>query len=370
MMTDDDKQVIRSIEHFDGAFDETNPHERVRGIRSRAARFREDMLAREPVTFYKSAEIVRVPYPTKYGLLNAARVPSPFIHICNRVFVVQFNTPVGLKTLLVSPSDPDGNAETPFFKRFAEQFGVLEELGTRLVAPRKNDVEDVLDACGIAPAEVDYITYDHLHTQDIRKWLGADGEPGLLPNAKLLVMRQEWESARYTLPPQRDWYCPNGTDGVDEERIIALDGDVRLGDSVFLVRTPGHTEGNHSIVAHTPEGMMVTSENGVGPDAYAPEHSDIPGLKDYVAKTGMEVVLNGNTLERGLDQYVSMILEKEIAGMSIRDPRFPNMVCSSEFDSFWAFPGIEPTFRFGDLEFGRVQHAEHATDQRKARAAE
>jgi hypothetical protein len=84
----------------------------------------------------------------------------------------------------------------------------------------------------------------------------------------------------------------------------------------------------------------------------------------------MEVVLNGNTLERGLDQYVSMILEKEIAGSSVRDPRFPNMVCSSEFDAFWAFPGIKPTFRFGDLEFGHVQHPTDAANPNTARAAE
>ena len=105
---------------------------------------------------------------------------------------------------------------------------------------------------------------------------------------------------------------------------------------------------------------MVTSENGVGPDAYAPEHSEIPGLKRWAEATGMEVVLNGNTLERGLDQYASMIVEKTLAGPSVRDGRFPNMVCSSEFDAFWAFPGIRPTFCFGDLCFGRPRAPERA----------
>ena len=97
---------------------------------------------------------------------------------------------------------------------------------------------------------------------------------------------------------------------------------------------------------------MVTSENGVGPDSYAPLVSEIPGLKRYAEASGMEVILNGNTLERGLDQYASMVLEKEIAGPSRRDPRFPNILSSSELASYWAFPGVRPTFSFGDVSFG------------------
>ena len=64
------------------------------------------------------------------------------------------------------------------------------------------------------------------------------------------------------------------------------------------------------------------------------------------------MILNGNTLEGGLDQYLSMVQEKEIAGKSIRDSDFYNVVNSSELTAYWAFPGIKPTFSFGDLKFG------------------
>src|SRR6185503_3160534 len=101
-----------------------------------------------------------------------------------------------------------------------------------------------------------------------------------------------------------------------------LDHDVKLGEGVALVRTPGHTQGNHSIVVRTTEGLMVTSENGVSADCYAPLKSRIPGLRSYARRTGMEVVLNGNTLEGALDQYISMVQEKELAGPSRRDPDF------------------------------------------------
>ena len=64
-------------------------------------------------------------------------------------------------------------------------------------------------------------------------------------------------------------------EGIPLEKVILLDGSTMLGEGVALIATPGHTEGNHSIVVHTDEGLMVTSENGVGPDAYAPLQSSM-----------------------------------------------------------------------------------------------
>ncbi|MBA2663991.1 MAG: hypothetical protein H0U74_17005 [Bradymonadaceae bacterium] len=346
--------VIRPIDHFDGVHALARPQDRLREVRKRAARFREEMLGGPVARYYGSHELVRVPYPTRYGFLNVRGLHTPFMHIVNRLFIVQFDTESGVKTLLVSPSDADANAETPFFKRLSDSFGPAKALGQRLIAPKAASVEQILARVGVAPEAVDYITYDHLHTQDVRRWMGTKDRPGLFPNAKLLVMRQEWESTLGLLPPQRQWYCPNGIKDIDETRVVLLDSDVQLGECVWLVRTPGHTEGNHSIVVHTPEGLMVTSENGVGPDAYAPLHSDMAAVREYAYSTGMEVVMNGNTLERAVDQYISMVLEKEIAGPSVRDERFPNVVCSSEFGAYWAFPGIKPSFQFGDLEFGLV----------------
>ena len=145
--------------------------------------------------------------------------------------------------------------------------------------------------------------------------------------------------------------------GVPSSRVVLLDSDALLGEGVALVRTPGHTEGNHSIVVRTPEGLMVTSENGVAPDCYAPLRSRIPGFRRYSRDTGMDVVLNGNTLERGLDQYLSMVLERELAGPSARNPEFPNLVCSSELAPYWLFPGVDPSLRFGELSFGTPARA-------------
>src|SRR5690606_6590156 len=115
---------------------------------------------------------VKVPYPTKYGLRDACTVPTPYIHICNRLFVVQFSTSEGIKTLLAEPLDRLGNAETPFFKRLARRLGGPDGWVPRRLWPALDTVEDALARLGIRPEDVDYITYDHLHTQDLRKWLG------------------------------------------------------------------------------------------------------------------------------------------------------------------------------------------------------
>lgn len=360
-----DSRVIRPLSALDGVFEDMAPTERLRRAKQCGGQLHEQLMDAEPVPFYRSFELVRVPYPTRYAFHNVKGLLSPFIHIVNRVFVIQFESPEGIKTLLVSPSDPDRNRETPFFKRLSESFGPLQDLGDRIMAPQQMDVVEALRTTGLRPEDVDYLTYDHLHTQDIRGWIGTKEEPGIFPRAKLLVMEQEWISTKNLLPPQEPWYCPRGIDDVDPERIVLLDQSVMLGDAVALIQTPGHTEGNHSVVVRTPEGVMVTSENGVGLDAYQPLCSELKPVRDYAEETGMEVVLNGNTLERGLDQYVSMVMEKAVAGPSQRDERFPNVVCSSEMSSYWAFPGIKPTFEFGNLYFGRPDYGDTDGGERK-----
>ncbi len=367
-----DDAVIRPIDTFRGARASSVPRTRLEEVRERARVFRERMLSGPQVAFYKTCELVRVPYPVRYAFANVYTqrpIPTPVLHIVNRLYVVQVRSDAGVKTLLFSPSDVLANAETRYFKRLGagelaklegkvgewSPGGLVKTVAQKLVAPQGPTVVEHLAAIGIRPEDVDYLSYDHLHTQDVRGWLGADGRPGVFPNAKLLVMREEWEAAKGLLPTQQDWYCPNGTAGVDASRVVLLDDDVLLGEGVALVRTPGHTMGNHSLVAHTPDGLLVSSENGVSVDNYAPERSSIDAVRSYAKKLGVEVILNGNTQESSVDQYISMVMEKEIAGPSRRNPEFPNTVTSSEFTPWWLFRGIAPSFTFGDLEHGAVQ---------------
>lgn len=350
--------VIQRVAHFDGTRKAARPMARVDNVKQAAKDFRRDMLAQRKVLYYQSFELVRVPYPSKFGYLNAYRGISAFLHLVNRLFVIQFQSTEGVKTLLVSPSDWENQRATPFFKRLADSAGPFAALSEALIFRKTNTVLDCLARIGLKPEDVDYLTYDHLHTQNVTRWLGGNGQQAVFPNAKLLVMREEWESTQSLIPWQNQWYCPNGIAGVPEDKLILLDHDVMLGEGVALIRTKGHTEGNHSIVAHTDDGLLVTSENGVSFDAYAPQHSKVPGVAAFAQYTGAEVILNGNTQEYAVDQYISMVQEKSIAGPHPRDERFPNMAPSSESDGFWLFPGTQPTFRHGDRCYGQLQKRE------------
>lgn len=347
-------EIITPIAHFEEARKANTPDLRLELMRKAATEFRQSLLAGPRVRYYRSMELVRVPYPTSYAFLNCKVLPQPFIHILNRLFVVQVDTPVGVKTLLLSPSDVSANAETPYFKQMVSRFGRFEETVKGFLSPQLNTVETCLQQLGIAPESIDFISFDHLHTQDIRRWLGTGTEAGVFPNAKLLVMEKEWNTAEHLLAPQYDWYCPQGIEGVAADKIIRLNSDVMIGAGFALVQTPGHTLGNHSFVANTEQGVRVTSENGVGPDCYAPLHSRIPGLKKYAQRTGMEVILNGNSLEHGLDQYISMVVEKTLAGPHPEFSDFPNMANSSELTGYWGFPGYKPTVTFGNALSGTL----------------
>lgn len=346
---------ITHIPDFDGARDAPGPAHRLAEVRRRGKLFREKMLTESDVVFYRSINLITVPFPVKYGLRDAAISISPFISIFNRLFVVQYNTSAGLKTLLFSPSDSMADEKTPFFQTLLNT--PLRPIIEPLLVPFRRTVQEALALTGIKPEQVDYISYDHLHTQDIRQWLGTNGSPGVFPNAKLLVMKHEWASANALLPSQALWYCPNGIAGVDPKKIVQLDGTTKLGDGLSLLHTPGHTEGNHSLVAKTPEGLFVTSENGVCADSYAPQHSKIPGVKKHAERYGVDIIMNANTLENSNDQYISMDLERTVAGPSQRNPKFYNMAPSSELTHSYLFPFMKPTFSFGELEFGCPQVA-------------
>lgn len=328
------------------------PMDRVAAAKKAGLALREAMLAKPQVVYDEAFPLVRLPYPSKYAFLNAFTAPTPFVQLTNRLRVIQFNSGEGVKTLLVGPSDWENQRETPFFAQLDRKAGKLSGVMESLLFRRVDTVLSVLARIGLAPEDIDYLTYDHLHTQNLTRWLGGD-QP-IFPNAKLLVMRAEWESSKALIPWQNQWYYPDGTN-IPEDRVVLLDGSVWLGDgSVALMSTKGHTEGNHSIVSHTPDGLKVTSENGVCLDAYAPEHSSIPGLADYAAQTGAEVIINGNTQEYVVDQYISMVLEKTVAGPHPADARFPNVAPSSEVTPFWAFPLTSPTMSAGPLCYGEL----------------
>lgn len=314
-----------------------------------------------PAICVRTHDLVTFPYPTRFGLQDAARVPVPFVMLRNRMHLVQVRAGGQLVNVLVNPTDPDRSLAAPFFARQIERYGQF--VSTRLLSTRHGSVAQALATWGLAPEDIDYITFDHLHVQDVRGLLGTcEPEPGrarptpaLLPRAKLLAQAEELATLDRLHPLQAPWYVRDCLRGVDHDRIVALDGDYLLGPGLLLLRTPGHTMGNHSAVMVTDRGIFTVSENGIAADAYAPEHSRIPGLSRHARSAGVSVILNANTREHSLDQYISMMVEKHLADPCPERPEFPQHLPSSELVKSALAPGLWPTFSHGPLDHGHVR---------------
>ncbi|HEV3125046.1 MAG TPA: hypothetical protein VG266_10765, partial [Candidatus Dormibacteraeota bacterium] len=127
-----------------------------------------------------------------------------------------------------------------------------------------------------------------------------------------------------------------------------------------LLRTPGHTLGNHTLVVNTGRGIVTSSENGIAVECYAPQHSGLPGVRRWAQTWGYEVVLNFNTPEYASWQYNSMIKEKLIADPISTRPELPQVFPSSQLTRHRFAPGIRPVFEHSDITVGAVTRSEAA----------
>lgn len=310
----------------------------------------------------KSVDLVAAGYPTRFALAGAARAVNPYVSIVNRVVIVQFDDFDGRRrTLVWEPTIPEGSEDAPFYAQLVDRYG--DWLSHKVLSKEFETVAGALGRCGLSPADVDYVAFDHLHVQDLRRLMGTTkpvhGEPEprvpFFPNATFVCQRREADTFRSIHPMQWAWYVPGGMDDVIEDRLELIDGDVELGVGVALVSTPGHTDGNQSLVINTPDGVWVSSENGVCADNWHPHLSRIPGVKGYAEFFNREVVLNSNTLEDSLDQYDSMVMEKALADSNRDDPRWLNVLPSSELASWRRQWPVVPTFTYGGIEYGSIE---------------
>ncbi len=345
---------LKPFHEFDSANQTWPRGDRPAAIREAAAEFRARFARPDnQVRGVRTVDLASAGYPVKFAFGGAAKAVNPFINIINRIVVVQYEDFDGaLKTLVYEPTVAEGPAEAPFYEQMIERYG--EFLSYRVLASIYNTVEQALAKAGVGAADVDFVSFDHLHVQDVRYVMGTSERPPLFPNAKLLTQRKELDTFGSLHPMQWAWYVEDGIKDVPEDRFALLDGDVELGKGVALVWTPGHTDGNHSLAVNTPEGVWVSSENGVSADNWHPHLSKIPGVRKFAEFMGREVVLNSNTLEDSIDQYDSMIKEKALADTNARDPRYQNVLASSEMADWRRQWPVVPTFTYGGMNYGEI----------------
>ncbi len=339
------------VPDLDAAWATAGSGARLDAVRRAGRKLRDKILATGSVRCVHTADIATFPYPTKFGLQGVASSPLPYLFMRNRVQLVQVAQGSRTITILVNPTDAERSKKAPFFARMEERYG---SMATKLLGKVHNTVDQALAGFGVTREQIDYVTFDHLHVQDVRGLFapGADGK-AYLPNAKLLAQKTELDTLTGGLHPmQYDWYIPECLAGVPADRIVALDGDYLIGGGFAIVRTPGHTIGNHSLVVVTDRGAWTISENGICVDAYSPGTSLIRGVARHARDTGVECILNANTREHSLDQYTSMVLEKTIADSVPERPELPQHFPSSELVGHPLALGLTPTYSHGAITFG------------------
>lgn len=340
----------------------TPPAVALDAIRQATPAFKDWFRATGTVDLFAARSLVTLPYPRRYALWEACSLPVPYVWMTNRVMVIRWTEGTRTRTLLAEPSDYELGERTPFLQTDVARNPLPDRVVLDRLFTRHATVLDHLQQLGIAPAEVDYLVFDHLHTQDVRRLIGTTGPapdlghpdgpvPAAFPNATLIVQRDELDHVRHIHPFQARFMQAAAYTDIDESRLRIIDGDVLVGPGVALLRSPGHTLGNMTIAVNTSQGIVCSSENGVAVDSWVPERSSIPGVARWARTQGLEVLLNFNTPEYASLQYNSMVREKLLADPipnRAGDP-LPLVFPSSELVPHRLAPRIRPVHAHGDV---------------------
>lgn len=347
---------FRPIAELDEGWTEPRPGFRLEDLRARGEAFARRFKAGGPVRAFRTIDLLPFPYPVAFGFWQAPPNRARYLLMRNRCNLIEFEDWSGqTRTLFVNPSEADLSAKAGFFDQLRRD--LVPFLPRELVGRFDGPATLLRRRLGVDPAKIDYITFDHLHVQDLRRGLvGEGGRPPLYPNAKLIVNRRELETLQSLHPLQRPWWIEEALDGVPPEKLVVLEGSAWLGEGLALVWTPGHTLGNHSIVFHAAgRGVFATSENAICPECYLPRASGLKSLREHAAKYGVEVVMNGNALESGLSQYASMVLEKSLVDRGDAGGEIPNIYCSSPLIRSPLAWGIGPRYTIAPIDAGELR---------------
>jgi hypothetical protein len=308
-----------------------------------------------------TCDLITLPSPTGAVLSGAVRVPSPLAWRTVRMLVVQWEEDGRTRTLLWGPTDHERLAATPALARQLRR----GPLADALLAPNHGTVLGHLRALGIDPADVDYLAFDHLHGQDLRRLLGTtrpapdlgsadDAVAAWFPRAVLLTQRREWATLRHVHPLQAPRYQAATFADLPPQRVALVDGDVLVGPGVALVATPGHTLGTMSLVVHTDDGVWVVSANGVAAECWSPRASRLPGVRRWAGDRGLDVLPNASTADAAVWQYGSMVVERMLADAAADAP-VPRCFPTEELTAHPLSPRLRPTHVHERIEHGAVR---------------
>ncbi|UQA63925.1 N-acyl homoserine lactonase family protein [Polyangium aurulentum] len=124
---------------------------------------------------------------------------------------------------------------------FAQTKGGVLDPRTRIRFRVETPLRDQLRALHLAPADVTYVAFSHVHGDHA-------GNAALFPASTWILSRRELEWASTTPPPES--VAPGFLSTYPRVKMRLLDGDADIfGDgTVKIVATPGHTPGHQSLV--------------------------------------------------------------------------------------------------------------------------
>jgi N-acyl homoserine lactone hydrolase len=170
------------------------------------------------------------------GLLEGGdgrvRLPIPSWLVLHPRGTLVFDT--GLHRQLQSDTSRIGSLE----RVFAVDFAPGQELSARL------------EQAGVDPAAVDLAVFSHLHFDHC-------GGTELVPEARLVVQRSEWEAAHHPKLIAHDVYNPDDFDLGHDVQLVDGEHDVFGDGSVVCLPTPGHTVGHQSLRVGLDSGPVV-----------------------------------------------------------------------------------------------------------------
>lgn len=145
---------------------------------------------------------------------------------------VLFDT--GMHTDLQQDSDRIG----PLAAQFDVEYSPGEEVSARL------------EQAGVAPSDLDLVVLSHLHFDHA-------GGTALVPDARLLVQRAEWEAGHHPRLVEHRVYNPDDFDVGHDVDLLDGEHDVFGDGSVVCLPTPGHTAGHQSLRVGLDSGPVV-----------------------------------------------------------------------------------------------------------------
>jgi len=167
------------------------------------------------------------------GTEGKLKIPIPVYFIRHRQGTVLFDSGMSLRV------QRDGaKALGPLEPYFDVHFQPNEEVSARLA-----EVD-------VAAEKIDYLVSSHLHFDHC-------GGNDLIPNARWVIQKREWEAATLPESVAANHYNPEDYDHGHDR--IEADGEHDLfGDgSVRCIPTHGHTPGHQSLVLETDNGRVV-----------------------------------------------------------------------------------------------------------------